>query len=487
MTPEHTAPPAHATTTAEIGPDGFPINDRREIFGWMLYDWANSAFYTTVVGALLGPYLIALAQADVGKTGVVLDLGFIGAVTAQSFYQLFVAVAVGSQVLLLPIVGAIADYSNVKKKLMAVFCYIGVAATCLMFFVTGKLYLLGAVLFVIANLCYGGAIVLYNSFLPEITTEDQRDKVSSRGFALGYLGGGLLLALNFVFVGVAPRLLAPYGFSEGEARGLAVRISLLSAGVWWGVFAFFSFTRLRERAPSKQLPSGKNYLTVGFSQLAETFRELRRLPHTLRYLVAYLLYNDGIQTVIGSAAVFIAAELFLGGLDNPEAPTFVLVIFLFVQFMGIGGALLFERIARVTGTKKAILISLVIWAGIVIYAFGFFQTKTQAWVMAGFIAIVLGGSQALSRSLFSRMIPAGREASFFGIYEVSERGTSWMGPLIFSIVVARTGSFRYALLSLIIFFIAGMILLTLTDTDRAIHDAGNPLPEEVKHLTTGPA
>lgn len=480
MTPSTDDPravPAPADPTVEVGPDGQPINDRREIFGWMLYDWANSAFYTTVVGALLGPYLIALAQADVGKTGVVLNLGFLGSVTAESFYQLFIVVAVSSQALLLPIVGAIADYSNLKKRLMAVFCYTGVAATCLMFFVTGKLYLLGGVLFVIANLSYGGAIVLYNSFLPEIATEDQRDKVSSRGFALGYLGGGLLLALNFLMVGVAPSLLMPYGYTEGAAQGLAVRVSLLSAGVWWGVFAFFSFRRLREREMKRQLPTGKNYLTAGFAQLLGTFRELRRLPHTLKYLVAYLLFNDGIQTVINSAAIFITAVLFPGGLDHPDAPTFVLSIFLFVQFMGIGGALLFERIARLLGTKRAIVVSLVIWVGIVVYAFGFFETRTQAWIMAGVIAIVLGGSQALSRSLFSQMIPAGREASFFGIYEVSERGTSWLGPLVFSIVVARTGSFRYAILSLIVFFVAGLLVLIFTDTARAIREAGNePAP-----------
>lgn len=472
---EHDAPDADAAEPRMTA----PINDRREIFGWMLYDWANSAFYTTVVGALLGPYLTALAQADVGRTGVVLSLGFLGSVTAQSFYQLFVAVAVGSQVLLLPVVGAIADYSNLKKRLMAFFCYTGVTATCLLFFVTGKLYLLGGVLFVVANLSFGGAIVLYNSFLPEIVTEDRRDKVSSQGFALGYLGGGILLALNFLFVGLAPSLLAPYGYAAGEARGLAVRVSLLSAGVWWGFFAFFAFRRLRERASRKQLPPGKSYLTAGFAQLAGTFRELRRLPHTLKYLVAYLLYNDGIQTIIGSASIFIASELFPGGLDHPDAPTFVLSIFLFVQFMGIGGALLFERIARLVGTKRAILVSLVVWLGIVVYAFAFFETRAQAWVMAGFIAVVLGGSQALSRSLFSQMIPAGREASFFGIYEVSERGTSWLGPLVFSVVVAHTGSYRYALLSLVVFFLSGMLLLLFTDTARAVHDAGNRLPEEV--------
>jgi UMF1 family MFS transporter len=481
MTAEQDGVAPREARDTEVGPDGQPVNDRREIFGWMMYDWANSAFYTTVVGALLGPYLTALAQADVGdENGVVLSLGPLGAVTAKSFYQLFIVAAVASQVFLLPILGAVADYTNLKRRLMAVFAYTGAAATCLLFFVTGRLYLLGGLLFIVANLCYGGAIVLYNAFLPEIVTEDRRDQVSSRGFALGYLGGGLLLALNLALIFTAPRLFAPLGYDEGKAMQLGVRISLLSAGLWWGLFSIIAFARLRTRAAPKALPEGRGILRVGFSQLGETFRELRRLPHTLKYLVGYLLYNDGIQTVIGSASIFIATELF-GGLNHPQAPAFVLGIFLFVQFMGIGGALLFERVARWVGTKNAIVVSLIIWVGIVVYAFGFFRTQGQAWVMAGFIAVVLGGSQALSRSLFSQMIPRGREASFFGIYEVSERGTSWMGPLIFSVVVASTGSYRHAILSLIVFFVAGVLVLLFTNTAQAIHDAGNLLPEEVRH------
>ncbi len=441
-------------------------NDKREIFGWLMYDWANSAFYTTVVGALFGPYLTGLAQAAVGENGTVLNLGFLGSVTAKSLSTFTISVAVLSQVFLLPILGAIADYTNLKKRLMATFCYIGVTATCLMFFVAGNLYLLGSLLFIISNLSTGAAMVFYNAYLPEITTEDQRDKVSSRGFALGYLGGGLLLAMNFVFILVAPQL--------GISQGMAVRLSLLSAGIWWGGFAFFTFRRLKTRAPAKQLPAGKNFLTVGFSQLVSTFRELRRLRSTLKYLVAYLFYNDGIQTVIGAAAVFLEQELF--GKANP---VFSLKIFLMVQFVAIFGALLFERIANVLGTKNAILVALVIWSALVIYAYGYFRTQTHAWIMAAVIAIVLGGSQALSRSLFSRMIPAGREASFFSFYEVSERGTSWLGPLVFSIVVARTGSYRQAILSLIFFFVVGMVILFFTNTDKAVHEAGNVLPEEV--------
>ncbi len=442
------------------------INDKREIFGWLMYDWANSAFYTTVVGALFGPYLTGLAQAAVGENGTVLNLGFLGSVTAKSLSTFTISVAVFSQVFLLPILGAIADYTNLKKRLMATFCYIGVTATCLMFFVAGNLYLLGSLLFIISNLSTGAAMVFYNAYLPEITTEDQRDKVSSRGFALGYLGGGLLLALNFVFILVAPQL--------GISQGMAVRLSLLSAGIWWGGFSLITFRRLKTRAPAKQLPAGKSFLTVGFSQLVSTFRELRRLRSTLKYLIGYLFYNDGIQTVIGAAAVFLEQELF--GKANP---VFSLKIFLMVQFVAIFGALLFERIANALGTKNAILVALMIWSALVIYAYGYFRTQTHAWIMAAVIAIVLGGSQALSRSLFSRMIPAGREASFFSFYEVSERGTSWLGPLVFSIVVARTGSYRQAILSLIFFFVVGMVILFFTNTDKAVHEAGNVLPEEV--------
>jgi len=469
-------------TTANIAstPDAPVVNDRREIFGWMMYDWANSAFSTTVAGALLSPYITTLAQANVGENGVVLSLGPLGALTAKSFFPICIAVSVLLQVFLLPVLGAIADYSHLKKRLMALFCYIGAIATCLLFFVTGNLYLLGGLLFIIANLSFGASIVLYNAFLPDICTEDQSDKVSSRGFALGYMGGGLLLAMNFGLLLAGEKL--------GISPGLAVRLSLLSAGLWWGGFALITFARLKTRAPARSLPPDKAYYTIGFSELRGTFRELARLPQTLKYLIGYLFYNDGIQTVLAMASVFLSQELFtpeqrLAGADQ----TFVLEIFLMVQFVAFLGALFFERIAATVGTKNAILISLVLWSGVVIYAYGFLQTTFQAWIMGAVIAIVLGGSQALSRSLFSRMIPEGREASFFGIYEISERGTSWIGQLIFGIVVGVTGSYREAILSLIVLFVLGTVILALTNTDRAVHEAGNPLPEEVAAADVAPA
>jgi len=439
-------------------------NNPRELFGWKMYDWANSAFYTTVVGALFSPYLTRLAQDAVGENGVVLDLGPLGAVTAKSLPTLCVSISVGAQVFLLPILGALGDYSDLKKRFMAVFCYIAVIANCLLFFVKDDLYLAGGLLFIVANVCFGAALVFYNAFLPEITTEDQADKVSSRGFAYGYLGGAILLAFNLLLVVRAEQL--------GMSKGLAVRLSLLSAGLWWGGFALFTFFLLKARPTKKSLPPGKSYLSVGFSEIASTFKELKRLPLTARYLLGYLVYNDGIQTVIFASSAFLEQELFPQG--NPE---FLLKIFLMVQFVAVAGALLFERLAYLIKTKNAIIVSLVIWSGIVIYANRFLDTVPEAWIMAGLIAIVLGGSQALSRSLFSKMIPVGKEAAFFGLYEVSERGTSWMGPLLFSIVIARTGSYRMALLSLIFFFVVGLVVLWTTDTDRGIREAGNAPPE----------
>ena len=433
-------------------------NNPRELFGWKMYDWANSAFYTTVVGALFSPYLTRLAQTAVGENGVVLDLGPLGAVTAKSLPTLCVSISVGAQVFLLPILGALGDYSDLKKRLMAFFCYIAVTANCLMFFVKDDLYLLGGILFIIANVCFGASIVFYNAFLPEIATEDQTDKVSSRGFAYGYLGGAILLVLNLLLVLKAEQF--------GISTGLAVRLSLLSAGIWWGGFALISFALLKSRPKKKSLPPGKNYISAGFSEIIATFKELRRLPLTARYLLGYLIYNDGIQTVIFASSAFLEQELF------PEGnPVFLLEIFLMVQFVAVAGALLFERLAYLIRTKNAIIVSLVIWSGIVIYAYAYLNSVPEAWVMAAVIAIVLGGSQALSRSLFSRMIPEGKEASFFGLYEVSERGTSWMGPLLFSIVIARTGSYRLALLSLIFFFVVGLIVLWTTDTDRGVKEA----------------
>jgi UMF1 family MFS transporter len=331
-----------------------------------------------------------------------------------------------------------------------------------MFFLSRDTYLAGGMLLIVANLCFGATLVLYNAYLNDVAPEPMRNAVSSRGYALGYLGGGLLLAINLA--------MSPAGGAIGVTRDLAVRLSLLSAGLWWGGFAAVAFVRLKRHGAPRPLEGGARAVALALRGVGRAFAELARLPQTLRYLAGYMLFNDGIQTVISISSVFLAQELFVArGLPADES--FLIGLILMVQFVAFGGALAFERIARATGTKNAILLSLVLWTGVVIYAYGFLQTTTQAWAMGALIAMVLGGSQALSRSLFSRMIPSGREASFFGLYEISERGTSWIGPLIFGAVVGATGSYRQAILSLILLFVAGMVVLALTDTDQAIRDA----------------
>jgi UMF1 family MFS transporter len=444
-------------------------NDRREIFGWLMYDWANSAFYTTVIGVLLGPYLTSLAQVNVGENGVIFDLGFIGAITAKNLFSLSITTSVFCQVLFLPILGAVADYSNVKKTLMMVFCYIGATASALLFFITGNLYVFGSILLIVANLSFGAANIFYNSYLVDLTTEDRRDSISSYGFAIGYAGGIIMLIANIFLVQNAE--------SYGVTTGFAVRLSLLAASLWWGSFALLTFFLIKPRGALKKLPSNKSLVAMGFSELGNTFKELKRLRYTAQFLIGCFCYNNGIQTVITSASVFLAQELFVAR-GEESSQSFLLGIFLVSQIAALVGAISFERLARIIGAKKTLLISLVVWIVIVVYAYGFLQTPAQAWVMAAFIGLVLGSSQALSRSLYSQMIPKGREASFFGLYEISEKGTSLIGSLVFGIVVGITNSFRQAILSMIVFFAIGIIILILTDTKRAIHEAGNMTPEE---------
>lgn len=440
-----------------------PAYSRREQIGWYFYDWANSAFSTTVITVFLGPYLTAVAQNAADATGFVYPLGI--PVLADSFFPYMVSLSVVLQVFFLPVLGAIADYSELKKTLLGIFAYIGAFATLGMYFLQGDLYLLGGALFLVANLSFGASIIFYNAFLPKLAAPDDRDRISSQGWAMGYLGGGILLAINLVFVQF---LAEGWGISTGDA----VRISLASAGVWWAIFTLIPLTSLRARRPSKSLPAGTGYLSIGFRQLRHTLRQLPTYPHTMLFLIAYLLYNDGIQTIIAMSTQFGSREL---GLETADLVQLVLM----VQFIAFFGALAFGYLARWLGSRRAIMVSLVIWLGVSVYAYAILQTKLQFFIMGGVIAIVLGGSQALSRSLFSLMIPQGQEAEYFSLYEVSERGTSWLGPLLFGLVLQKTGSYRAAILSIAIFFTAGLLLLAFVNVRRAITESGNVAPEKV--------
>jgi UMF1 family MFS transporter len=425
----------------------------REKRGWYLYDWANSAFATTVVTLFLGPYLTSLAKAAAGPDGFIHPLEI--RVDPRSFWSYMVGFSVAAQVAILPVAGAIADYGRRKKEALGATAYLGVAATTAMFFLEGSDYLLGGVLFVIANVSFGASIVIYNSFLPEIAGPDERDAVSSKGWAIGYLGGGLLLALNLLLYLGAARI--------GITQGLAVRISLSSAGIWWGIFTIPTLLALRNRGEPKPLPPNQTAVGTAIRQLATTARDMRRYPQTLMFLFAYLLYNDAIQAVLSLATQF--------GSDELKIPVSQLTLaILMVQFVGFFGAIGFNWLAGAIGAKPSVVVSLAIWTSVLVYIYLAVRTVTDFFIVAAIVAIVMGGSQALSRSLFAQLVPKGKEAEYFGIYEISDKGTSWLCPILFGLALQFTGSYRRAMLSLIVFFGAGLLVLLKVDMERGEHD-----------------
>ncbi len=433
----------------------------REQRGWYFYDFANSAFASTVLTLFLGPWLTTLAKNAADAQGLVHPLGI--SVDARSYWSYLISVSVLSQVIFLPVVGALADASPRKKQLLAFLAYTGAGATMAMFWLDGARYILGGFLFLIANLAFGASIVVYNSFLPEIAPEEQRDAVSSKGWGMGYFGGGLLLGLNL--------LLYQKAASIGLSESLAVRISLASAGLWWALFSIIPMATLKNRPPAKVVladRSGHGTVSGSFLQLFHTLREIAKLPQTMLFLIAYLLYNDAIQAVITLSGQF--------GSDYLKIPMGELTMaILMVQFVAVGGSLLFNELAKRITAKPAVVLALICWALLMCGVF-FVKTTTDFFIAAALVAIIMGGSQALSRSLFSVMIPKGREAEYFSLYEISDKGTSWMAPLIFGLTLQFTGSYQYAIMSQIIFFLAGLAVLSKVNVRRAAREAGNEIP-----------
>ena len=450
------------SATAATAPE-VPPALRRERRGWYMYDWANAVFHTTVLSVFLGPYLTGVASAAAGPDGFVHPLGI--PVRAGSFYPYVVSLSVVVQVVLLPVVGAVADHSRRKKRLLAVFAYVGALATAGLFFCQGTGYLLGGVLFLVANMAFGASVTVYYAYLPELATADERDAVSTRGWAIGYIGGGLLLALNLVLFTLHDSL----GLSEGDA----VRVCLCSAGVWWGLFTLVPLRLLRGDGAAGAAGRVAPAVRHSFGQLWRTLKELRAYPLTLAFLAAYLIYNDGVQTVIALAATYGGEEL---GLDQ----TVLISAILMVQFVAFGGALGLGRLAARFGAKRVVLGSLIVWAALIGCAYAL--QRGQAWqfyALAAGIAIVLGGTQALSRSLFSHLIPAGKEAEYFGFYQISDKGTSWLGTFVFGLTLQFTGSYRSAIVTLVAFFLIGFAILAVVNLDRAIRAVGNPVPAKL--------
>ncbi len=445
------------------------FNANEEQKKWFFYDWANSAYITTIATVLYAPYLTSVAErAACGFVGdedrkCTEHLSILGlSVSAGSLVFYVVTLATVISAFILPIVGAIADRVQSKKTLMARLAWSGAAVAALMFFVTGTNWQLGAGLLVVANLFYAASIVVYDAILVEVAEPDERDRVSSQGWAFGYLGGGLLLAVNLAIVTVKP---------FGLSTEMAVRVSLLSAAIWWAYFTIIPYRGIKDREPRGIPPEeGVTLMQRSFGQLFRTLKELKNYPQTLLFLVAYLFYNDGIQTVIYSASVYGDKQLGFG-------TSILIATILIVQFVAFGGALIFGRVAARIGSHRTILGGLVVW--ILVVCFGFFLPEKQIvpfLMLAVAIGLVLGGTQALSRSFFSNLIPRGREAEYFSLYQACERGTSWLGTLVFGVVHQLTDSYRPAILALIAFFVIGGLLLWKLDPKKGIIEAGNQPP-----------
>ena len=448
-----------------------PLRRAQEQKAWYWYDWANSAFVTTTAAVLFSPYLTSVAEkAACGRATdedagykCTTDLHVLGlGVSAGSLVFYIVTVSTILSAIVLPVVGAIADRSSDKPRLLGGFAWAGSAMAMAMFFVAGSSWQLGAVLLLLATLFLGASLVVYDSLLVDLADPDDRDRVSSRGWALGYLGGGILLALNFVLLTVM-----------SDHTELAVRICLLSAGVWWAVFTIIPVRGIRARPPVAPDVESGGLLQASFGQLWHTLRDLRRYPVTLTFLVAYLFYNDGIQTVIYAASVYGEKQL---GFEKST----VLLAFLVVQFVGIGGALWFGRVARRRGAYRVILVGLFVWLLVVVAGWLTPEGSLPLFLLLAIgIGVVLGGTQALSRSFYSQLIPRGREAEYFSLYQACERGTSWIGTLIFGLVHQWTDSYRPALLALVVLFVIGIGFLVRVDPRRGIEEAGNQVPAVV--------
>lgn len=404
----------------------------KQRFGWYLYDFANSGFTTSVVTVFFGPYLTALAVSAATR-GVTLSIAGVH-IHPGSLYALCVSSSVLLQVVVLPLLGAFIDRTHFKRLSLFATATIGSLCTVAMFLITSEtphLFLIAPVLFIMANLCFGASIVASNSFLTDLADEHERDAVSSRGWAIGYLGGGLLLAIHLVLY----------------AQGVGVQWLLSSTGLWWLAFAIVSVRLLRDPVVTQPMQRKSS-----IKQLLNTLRHMREHPRALHFLVAYLLYNETVQTVIAMAGVYGSQQMGLG----LEVLTKGILL---VQFVAILGSMSFNALASRIGTKESILWSIAGWVVVIILALVIPNTEASFYGLASCIALVLGGTQALSRSFFSTVIPHGFEGEYFALYEMSDKGTSWIGPLLFGLMVTLTSNYQIALVSLLVFLIAGGSLL----------------------------
>jgi UMF1 family MFS transporter len=413
---------------------------RRIINAWCLYDWGSSAFSTTVEAAVLPVYFEQVVAAGLAGNTATIYWGYVNAVA------LFITA------LLAPILGSIADYSGAKRRMLSASAAVGILATALMVLVDRGDWPLAMALFLLGSIGLGVSYVFYDALLPHITRPGDVDYVSSKGYALGYLGGGILLALNLVMIQVLFR-----------ASTWGPRLSFLTVAVWWALFTLPLLRRVPEPpANTTGIGAGVPPVTAGFRRLRQTLTEVRRYRQLFLFLLAFWLYNDGIGTIIKMATIY-GSEIGIGMTDLIGA-------LLLTQFVGIPFSLLFGKFGPRIGTKRAIMLGLG-WYALITVGGYFMSHAWHFWALALMVGMVQGGTQALSRSLFSQMVPKARSAEFFGFYDVSSKFAGIAGPALFAVVGQLTGSSRLSIVALVVFFVGGILLLTLVDEEGGIHVA----------------
>ena len=418
-------------------------NDKRTIFGWAMYDWANSA-YITIFGAVVGAFF----------TGTIMEADEYWGMSGDALFSILVGI--GSIILLLamPVLGAVADYADAKKRFLRLWAFVGALFTLVIPFVPDGQVPLFLLVVVISQFGFVAANVFYDAYLPEIASDDTIDRVSSKGFALGYLGGGLYLLLALILIS-----LSGDGDDALLSEALAARIAIFGSGVWWVGFTLFSLARLPADGPGADRRTMREFVGIGFARTSATAKRLGGFRNLLIFVIAFVLYNSGVGTVIAVSGPYAEDTLGL------EIITIGLA-FLLVQFIAFFGAYLFGALAGRIGAKPSIMVSLVIWTGLAVAAYFLPEETPSAFLaLASVVGFVLGGVQALSRSLYGTMIPEEASAEFFGFFSVFSK-LSGIGPLIFGIVSWSTGDSRIAILSVAAFFLVGMALLAMVDVDE---------------------
>jgi UMF1 family MFS transporter len=422
---------------------------KKIIRSWMMYDWANSAFATTIMAAVLPEFYSSVAGSTLDPT------------IATSYWGYSNTIAMLTIAITAPILGAIGDHSAAKKRFLFGFAFIGILATGLLIGIGSGMWFYASLLYIFGRIGFGGANIFYDSLLPHVARPDEIDRVSADGYAYGYLGGGILLAINFLMI------------QKGSFFGIpnmewGARISFLTVAIWWAIFSIPIFKNVSEPRAIISKDESSKPVVAGYQRLKRTFGEIRKFKELVKFLVAFWLYNDGIGTIIIMAAIF-GAEVGIGGIHLRGA-------ILMVQFLGFPFTLLFGRLPRRIGTKNSILLALGVYTIIAFLGY-FMTTPLHFWLLAFLVSMVQGGTQALSRSMFGSMSPPSKSAEFFGFYNVSSKFAGIAGPLLLGIVGQLTGTSRISILAIVIFFFVGGLVLATVDHSKGINAA---LSEEEK-------